>query len=262
MPETPPTEHAAPDGRLFHPGDLGAALMLLTRLPVPPGRAADRGGRAAWAWPIVGLIVGAIAAGVAGAALALGLSSAIAAGLALGASILSTGALHEDGLADCADGFWGARDRDRRLEIMKDSRIGTYGMLALILAVGLRWLALTALLAAGQTWAALVVPAALSRGAMAGVMAVLPFARGGGVARHVGRPGRGTTAVALLIAGLLALGLAGIGASVAIGAVGLTAFVVARIAMAKIGGQTGDVLGAVQQLTEIAALLGLVTVLT
>src|SRR6056297_3491159 len=114
--------------------DLVSAAMLLTRLPVrgmPTARAAD----AAWAWPLVGLAVG-LPAGVVGMAVAAaGLPGGLAAAAALTVSIVLTGALHEDGLADCADGFWGGFDRARRLEIMRDSAIGSYGVLALGLSL-------------------------------------------------------------------------------------------------------------------------------
>lgn len=262
MPEDFDTERPAPSGGLMHPGDLGAALMLLTRLPVPAAWVAHRSARSSWAWPLAGLVVGLIAGAVAAVALALGLAPALAAGLALTATILSTGALHEDGLADCADGFWGGQDRDRRLEIMKDSRIGTYGVLALIVATGLRWVALAALFSSGWLWAGLIVPAALSRGAMAGIMADLPFARDDGVARSVGKPSRSTAGVAFVLGALIAIATAGVAGIFTVLAVALTAIAASRVARVKIGGQTGDVLGAVQQLAEIAALLSLVAVLT
>jgi adenosylcobinamide-GDP ribazoletransferase len=144
----------------------------------PPGR----GPWWDWSW--------AVWRALATAALWLGLPPGIAAGLALGAGILMTGALHEDGLADCADGFWGGHTAERRLEIMKDSRIGAYGVLALILVIGLKWLALAALIEHGALWAAVLVPACSAGAAMAWVMASLPFAREDGLARHVGRPSK------------------------------------------------------------------------
>jgi len=121
-------------------GDIPAAIGLLSRLPVPVDTdlATRRGARAAWAYPLAGLVVGALAGLVAQVALWLGLPPSIAALLALAAMIAITGALHEDGLADSADGLWGGWDRARRLEIMKDSRIGTYGVLALGLTLLLR----------------------------------------------------------------------------------------------------------------------------
>ena len=142
-------------------GDFSEALALMTRLPArAPGA---RRAAAAWAWPLAGALVAGLAGLAAALALWLGLSAAVAAGLALAVQIALTGALHEDGLADCADGFWGGMERARRLEIMHDSRIGTYGVLALVLGLGLRWALLAGLFAAGHVIAPLLAAAALSR---------------------------------------------------------------------------------------------------
>ncbi len=248
-----------PDIALMAPSDLVAALGLLTRLPVPVDidRAQARGAAAAWAWPLVGLVTGGIAAFVGQIGLWVGLPAAICAGLVLATLATLTGAMHEDGLADCADGFWGGWTVARRLEIMKDSAIGTYGVLALILSVGLRWTALTALAAGGNLWPAVLAAAILSRVPMVAVMAALPPARDNGLGRSVGQPSPRTAALAaviglacaVLLVGLMVvpLGLAGLAAATA----------TAAIARAKVGGQTGDVLGATQQVCELALLLTL-----
>lgn len=230
--------------------DVTAAFGLLTRLPVPftPPRHAG-----AWAWPLVGLGVGALAVLPAMAAVALGLSVPVAAVLLIALQAVATGALHEDGLADCADGFFGGRDKARRLEIMKDHQIGSYGGLALMLAVLARWSALVALLAAGE-WALILAAAVLSRVPMAAIMASLPNARGTGLSASVGAPPQGAVFVAAGLAFVAALGLAGWAALPMACAVGLTGLGVALVAKAKIGGQTGDVLGAAQVLAEVAAL--------
>ncbi len=237
------------------PGDFAEALALLTRLPVrtEPTRRAN----AAWAWPLAGVPV-ALPAGLAAVlALWLGLSAAVAAGLALAVQIAATGALHEDGLADCADGFWGGLDRARRLEIMHDSRIGTYGVLALALALGLRWALLAGLFAADHVFAPLLAAAALSRAPMAVLMHALPGARPDGLSASTGRPSQDAATLAVvvaLLAGLLSTGLAALLAALL---AGLTSWAVAALARSRIGGQTGDVLGASQQLAEIGALAGL-----
>ncbi len=231
--------------------------MLLTRLPVPVRLTAPRGARAAWAWPLAGAVVAALAAGVAAGALALGLPPGVAAGLALAVGVLMTGALHEDGLADTADGLWGGHTRERRLEILRDSRIGTYGVVALVLVIGLRWQALVAL--AAEPWD-LVAAAVLSRAAMAGVAWALPHARPDGLSAATGRPPGGAVALGAVVAAGLALGLAGPAALWAGLAAGLAAAGIARVARARIGGQTGDILGASQQLAEVAALLALLAV--
>lgn len=249
---------AKPDSGLMSLADIPAAIGLLTRIPmrVDAGRAAARGAKAAWAYPLVGAGVAFLIA-VPASALSGVLPSAFVAGLVLVALVVVTGALHEDGLADSADGLWGAWERARRLEIMKDSHIGSYGVIALVLSLGLRWLGLVALVEADLLIPALIAVAALSRGAMVSVMVALPHARDGGLSKTVGRPEVMTGA----IAGGLALVLAGLcigpfAAPVAL-VVGLGAFAAGRLARAKIGGQTGDILGATQQISEIAALVTL-----
>ena len=235
--------------------DLIEALALLTRLPLPRMTGTPRGGRAAWAWPIAGGVI-ALLSGIAGAlALALGLPPGPAAGLVLAVQVLATGGLHEDGLADSADGLWGGFEPARRLEIMKDSRIGSYGVLALVLALGLRWSALAACLAAGHLWGPLLAAAMTSRAAMAALMHLLPSARSGGLADRTGQP----PARGVLIALALAFAVSALGMGLAVLPAALAAAAVATlwgsVARAKIGGQTGDILGAGQQLVEIAVLL-------
>jgi adenosylcobinamide-GDP ribazoletransferase len=236
--------------------DLAEALMLLTRLPVPVRLTAPRGARAAWAWPLAGAAVAALAAAVGALAVAAGLTAGVAAGLALAAGVLLTGALHEDGLADTADGLWGGPTRARRLEILRDSRIGTYGVVALVIATGLKWQALVAL--ADDPWhlaAATVTAAALSRAAMAGVARALPPARPDGLSAATGQPPAGAVALAAALALAFAVVLAGPAALAAGCAAVLGAALVARVAWARIGGQTGDILGASQQVAEVAALV-------
>lgn len=237
------------------------ALMLLTRLPA--GQLKDPAPSitaSAWAFPLAGLAVGAGAALVFwGAALALPLP--MAALLALIAQITLTGALHEDGLADLTDGVWGGQTLERRLDIMRDSRIGTYGTLALILSVALRWQALTYL--AGQdlnaALLALIVLAMLSRVAPVALLALLPPARPDGLGHAAQAVPWSFVAIAALIAlspALLpALPLLALGMVLAVQAGVILAL--AKLALRRLGGQTGDVLGAGQQLAEIAGLLTL-----
>lgn len=242
--------------------DVALAFVLLTRLPLPhlPETAFADQARATWAFPLVGLGVAALAGGMALLGLKMGLPTAAAAGLILAVQILVTGAMHEDGLADTADGLWGGWTREQRLEIMKDSAIGTYGVLALILSVGLRWTALTALLPVAGI-APVIVAACLSRAPLPAIMTVLPPARAAGLSRTVGVPGGVASVIALsfgLGVALWACGLAGLAAAIgtALASIGL-----ALIARIKIGGQTGDILGATQQLSEIASLLILASIL-
>lgn len=240
-------------------GDLPAALGLLTRLPVrvDTDAAMARGARAAWAWPLAGLVVAGLAGLAGAAALRLGLPPAVAAGLVLAVQIIITGAMHEDGLADSADGLWGGWTKARRLEIMKDSHIGTYGVLALILSVGLRWQALQLLIALGWLWPALILPAMLSRLPMVALLHALPAARTDGLGRSVGVPPRNTVVLATGIAMGVTLVMVGPWALALVLTLGAISLGWAYIAMVKIGGQTGDILGAAQQLCEITALLTL-----
>ncbi|WP_291729472.1 adenosylcobinamide-GDP ribazoletransferase [Leisingera sp. F5] len=238
--------------------DILLALVLLTRLPLPhlPSETFQRQAKAAWAFPLAGLAVALPAALLAALALAAGLPAEVAAGLALAVQVLLTGAMHEDGLADTADGLWGGFTRQRRLEIMKDSRIGAYGVIALILGFGLRWSALAALIAAAGAWPLLAL-AMLSRAVMPALMAALPNARAAGLSQTVGRPRTLPCLLAALLAVILSLpliGAASIGAALAMGAAALG---LGALAKAKIGGQTGDILGASQQIAEISGLLTL-----
>ncbi|MEV8467813.1 adenosylcobinamide-GDP ribazoletransferase [Fluviibacterium sp. DFM31] len=251
----------APRPALLDPADPALALGLLTRLPVPVAMntAQRRGARAAWAYPLAGLVVGGLAALLMQAALWAGLPEGLSAALALGLTVVLTGAMHEDGLADCADGFWGGFARDRRLEIMHDSRIGTYGVLALILLGLLRWQGLAEL---ARHWPVLLAVGMLSRAAMVVVWAALPPARADGLARSLGQPRPATAAVALGLAIAGAWACLDSSVMVAALATAAAAVAVALLARAKIGGQTGDVLGATQQIAEVAALLSLTVLLT
>lgn len=229
-----------------------SALALLTRLPVPDHH--PQGAASAWAWPLVGAGLGLAAAALGAALMALGIGAGAAAGFTLAAMAIATGALHEDGLADAADGLMGGRNRDRRLEIMKDSRIGSFGALALILITLVAWSALAQALAAGTHWAALPAAAALSRAAMPALMAALPPARPGGLSATTGRPTAAVAGLAGAIALLTALLLCGVSALIAASLIGVIAALLGLAAKRLIGGQTGDILGAAQQVSFAAAL--------
>jgi adenosylcobinamide-GDP ribazoletransferase len=236
--------------------DLPAALVLLTRLPVPalPDHAFSNPARAVWAYPIVGLCLAMIVGGLAWLCDVVGLSAPITAGLVLGALILLTGAMHEDGLADSADGLWGGNDPARRLDIMKDSRSGTYGVLALILAMGLRWIGLSE-----AAWPAILTALVLSRAIMPPVMLALPHARSTGLSHSVGAPPMGRVVLGLGIGTAIAVVATGGMGLVALVLAGAVAGTIGLIARSKIGGQTGDILGATQICTEIAVLIVLMT---
>lgn len=238
--------------------ELQLAMMLLTRLPAGHLAKAPDIGAAAWAFPLAGAAVGGISAAVLAGALAIGIAPILAAGLALAAGILATGGLHEDGLADVADGFGGGQDRARKLDIMRDSRIGSYGGLALILSLGLRWQAMAALATHSPALAigAVIALAMTSRAWLVFALLWMPPARADGM----GKRAAGTTLPRALIA--LAIGSSGMIVTMGpqLTLLALLAQLVAmlafsRLAMRQIGGQSGDVLGAMQQATEIAGWL-------
>lgn len=238
------------------PADLWEACALLTRLPLPDHAA--RGAQAAWAYPLAGVVIGVVAMALGWIALLLGLPTPLIAVIVALTPTVITGGLHEDGLADCADGFWGGTTAERRLEIMKDSRIGSYGVIALVFALLARWIAVDALLSAGAGLWWLLGVGALSRVPMVWQMGLMPNARGNGLSQSVGQPSMAAMQGAALtgaFAGMLFLGWAVFPAMIW----GLVAALgVALIARAKIGGQTGDVLGTTQQMTELAVLMALV----
>lgn len=232
--------------------ELQVAVMLLTRLPAGriPGQAPSLSA-ARWAFPLVGALVGLIGWAAFAGMMAAGAGPLLAAVAAVAAQVLVTGALHVDGLADFADGMGGGRDRAHCLEIMRDSRIGSYGVMALILAAAL-WIAALAQLGslAGAGWFVLV--GMFSRAAMVGLQELLPPARTDGMGRLAAGRSRaarvtllGLVLLVALLAGATGLLLALLCATVAAG--------LGRMARRRIGGVTGDVLGAVQLVSEAAS---------
>ena len=185
-----------------------------------------------------------------------GIDARPAALLALATTTLITGALHEDGLADAADGLGGGRTRERKLDIMRDSRIGSYGACALILSFGLRWSALAAI---ANPWLVMLALASAHAAARAGVpafMSLVPPARLDGLSASAGAPPGRSVAVAFGIGTLcLALALGPGKALVGLVLLSLAGLILARLAIRQIGGQTGDILGAFEQTGEILILL-------
>jgi adenosylcobinamide-GDP ribazoletransferase len=235
----------------------------LSRLPVPDRFFRGHDGnvsRAVRAFPAAGLVVAALPALV---LLLLSRShDPLLAGLvALGLQSLITGALHEDGLADAADGLGGGRDAEHALSIMKDSRIGSYGVVALILSFCLRAAALAAMARLDPALAALALlaTAAASRGLMVAHWHALPPARVSGVAAGAGQPETGARNFALAFAAaaalILLLPVMGVMRSLpALVFAGLVAFGFTHYVRERLGGHTGDTIGATQQLSEIALL--------
>ena len=215
-----------------------------------------------WAYPIVGGVVGAIGGGAYWLARGMAMPAGLAAIWALAAMLFVTGGFHDDGLADTADGFAGGATRLRKLEIMRDSRIGTFGALALVLSLAVRGGAIVAMADRAKVAAALVVAGALGRGAIVGLVLLLRPARADGLGATLNRPPTAAAAAAIGIAAVAALVL--LPAPLAAGAILLAAassVTAAWLSYAQIGGHTGDVLGAGEQITECVVLTLLGTAL-
>lgn len=240
--------------------DIRVATSFFTSLPVRTDGeiTGEELGHALRAWPLVGIGVGL--AGGLGLVVAqeLGLGPLIAAFVALAITTAATGAFHEDGLADLADGL-GGRDATERLAIMRDSRLGTFGMLALFFCVGLRVAALAQLATPAAAVAALVAAAGASRGLVPLIVLWLVPARPDGLGAMLGRPSQEIIVTAAVLAVLVALILLGLAGGITALACGLAALLgVGALAQKRLGGYTGDVLGAAQQVTETAVLLAAV----
>jgi adenosylcobinamide-GDP ribazoletransferase len=234
--------------------DVRLALMVLTRCPV--GRAPLLPGatlaRAVWAYPLAGALIGAVSGGAFIGAVSAKLPVSVSVVLALIVNVLLSGALHEDGLADFCDGMGGGRDRDGKLAIMRDSRIGTYGAVALILSFLLRWSALAAL--AGQIVPVWIAAGALSRGAIVIPLFFLPPARSDGLGAQAASPPLWSALAAGVIALTIAILLLHMRALPMIAVVLVCALLVTAMAGKYLRGHTGDVLGAAALTAECLAL--------
>ena len=235
----------------FETHDIATAFSLLTRLPVPVdhARAGLRGADAAWAYPIVGALLGFVAGALGWGLISAGISVGMAAIFVIVAQVMMTGAMHEDGLADMADGM-GGFTVERRLEIMKDSRIGAFGAIALGLALLARHTGISEI-SASDLPLALAAIGAGSRALMVALMAWLPNARTGGLSAQAGKPEAWPALAIGLFCSLLAFGWLGFWVFAGMAA---AAALVALIAKLRFGGQTGDILGASQQSAEIVGL--------
>jgi adenosylcobinamide-GDP ribazoletransferase len=238
--------------------DLCTALAFSTRLPLGCAVRAEGAAvaRASWALPIAGAIVGGCGALVLVLAHVVLLLPLPAAALAVVTTMVVTGCLHEDGLADTADGFGGSPSRERKLEIMRDSRIGTYGACAVTASVLLRTSALATLAAPAVAALGLIAAHAAGRALMPVFMALMPPARRDGLAAEAGVPPATSVVVAGLLGALaLALGLGPARGAVALLLLCVTFAAMARLCVRQIGGHTGDVLGALEQAGEVVVLL-------
>ena len=233
-----------------------ASVLFLTRLPAPswPAAASRQLAQSMWAFPVAGISVAVIAGAAFAIAEGLGLPLFIAGLVAVAALIFITGALHEDGLADTADGIGGGHDAQSRLEIMSDSRIGTYGAIALIVSVTGRAALLATIAQPLFVLGALVAAAAISRAALPLTMALDTPAKTSGLGADAGKPDTMTWGLAVLLGAVAAAMAAPAGWFICVIAALLAALVAGWFCRARLGGYTGDTLGAAQQMAEVAAL--------
>lgn len=245
------------------------ALAFLTRLPIPDRyfrtANAESTAQCSGLFPVAGALIGTIGGLSLLLAFGLGLPSTITASIGIFAMIIVSGALHEDGLGDVADGFGGGSTVEERLEIMKDSRLGTYGVIAVAGSLIIRISALTAILnmqGALSAVFALVAAAAASRGAMVWLWSTLPNAKNSGVSKSVGAPPESALLLSALLSmifaslfGLLASGFVPASIAIGLGIIAMIGF--QKLCQHMIAGQTGDTIGACQQLVEVAMLSGL-----
>jgi adenosylcobinamide-GDP ribazoletransferase len=239
-------------GRFF------SALAFLTVIPIPDTLKSRRENGMFGGYPAAGLVIGVLLAAAAAGAERL-FPPAVAAGLLVGVSVLLTGAIHLDGLADCADAFYGRRDREDVLRILKDPRIGTMGGAAIGLSLFLRATAFLSL-PYGVLVFSLPVMSVFSRSSVLAAMRVLPYVRSGSgiISRRAGsiagsRPWLMVLCIAVLLAAAVLL-------PIPAGAALMACALFWRISWKKIGGCTGDVLGATIEIGEIVFLVALTAV--
>lgn len=241
--------------------DFALAWRLLTIIPLPfvPDEVHPLPGRAAGYYPLVGLVLGLLLAGV-DWILSLFLPPNLAAALLLVVWVGLSGMLHLDGFMDSCDGLLPPRDPARRLEIMKDSRVGAFGVVGIILLLLIKFNALTTL-SGSYRMPVLVVTPVLARWAVTWAMSYYPLARQEGLSVLFSTGlGRAQLLLASIVAILVAILFLGWLGGLLLGIAWLTAVLMARLAMRRIGGLTGDVYGAICETVEVAILIAAVVV--
>jgi adenosylcobinamide-GDP ribazoletransferase len=238
-----------------------AAIQFLTRIPIRLRREPDVAASVPW-FPVVGALIGAVVGGV-----AAGLWEVVpplvaaAAGVVIG--VLITGAFHEDGLADVADAFGGGWTIERRLEILKDSRHGSYGVAALCSSIVVRIVCVGSLPGPAAMFGSVVAAHAVARGAAVGLMGFAPMATNAGLGVDYGQTTTPRRAIIAVVGCLVLSGIAvGWWAAPLTGALVISIVAVRWLAVRKIGGISGDVLGTCEQVTEclcLVVLTGLAT---
>ncbi|MCY4186159.1 MAG: adenosylcobinamide-GDP ribazoletransferase [Rhodobacteraceae bacterium] len=238
--------------------DLAISLGLFTRIPVKSRVEHAILGTTVWSWPIIGGMVGLVVGITAEVINSLEAPPELAALIVTTLLIFITGGFHEDGLADSFDGLWGGNTPEKRLEIMKDSRVGTFGVLSLIISIMFRWVLLTFLFESGFLVGPIIVVCVVSRSVLVPFMMILPSARKTGLSSSVGKIPHWSAVICLIISLLpifLFLGPSGL-IPVFFGL--LIILPVYFLAKKLLQGQTGDVLGMLQQLVEIGILMTIV----
>ena len=244
------------DKSIFNIKNIVRAISLTTRIPVNPDfiNHTDSKTDTSWAYPIVGIIL-AIPISILGyILLTLGFDSGVISAVLIITLIFLTGAMHEDGLADTSDGFWGGWNGDARLEIMKDSRIGAYGVIALIFSFLLKWYCLKLITDENFLFTAVIVSCTLSRSLMTFYMWATPNAKDSGLSFDAGNPEDISAITASLIGiiiTLLFMGLTGVFLLLLSFSI---VWLLRLLSLKKINGRTGDTIGAVQQISDITIL--------
>lgn len=232
-----------------------AAVAFLTRAPLPKRLVFDGEvvARAAMFFPVVGALLGLVSVGARWTIEPL-LTPMSTAAIVVAVGAVATGALHLDGLADTADGFGGGRSRDDVLRIMRDHAVGAYGSVALVLVLGVKIVAIAALVEAKRADMYLILAPALARWASVPLGFALPYARPeGGTGAAASKIGLLEVIGASILVGALALALGRWRGAALWGAVAIASVVTAVITLRRIGGVTGDVLGANTEMCEALA---------
>lgn len=236
------------------PAGLAGAVQFLTRVPIRTPHAVPHHRVVPW-FPVTGLLIGALTGGVAAGMNELA-PTPVAATLGVIVGLLVTGAFHEDGLADIADAFGGGWTVERRLEILKDSRHGTYGVAALCSSIVVRAVAAGSITASPALFAAFVAAHTIGRTAAVVAMRLAPPARQSGLGVDAARDLRPLPTAAGLAIGVAAVAaLTGWWVAVLLAVAAFGTLATVRLAVVKIGGLAGDVLGAVEQVVECGVLV-------
>ena len=232
------------------------ALQFLTRIPIEVSGRRPSVGRAMPWFPVVGALVGALVGGAV-AALWYGVPPLVAATVAIALGLLVTGAFHEDGLGDTADAFGGGGTVDRRLQILKDPRQGTYGVCAICASIVLRVACVASIPGPAAMFGALVAAGALGRASAVVLTATMPPATLGGLGAAAAAGEMAPRAAWFSVAGAIAIAALAVGwwAGPLVLAAGVAAWIIGTMADHKIGGVVGDVLGAVEVVTECLCLI-------